>query len=110
MSTQRYSMFPSYNGVFAKKLDSTDAAQEVGTVDMWVKNDDYIKAMEAKDAELAEKDREIARLKKQRDSAIAYIDESPSDPDIYPEQYEAWRKYQQICHGKQVKSVQEQLS
>ena len=29
-------------------------------------------------------------------AAKNYIDNSPCDPDIYPEQLEAWRKYQQL--------------
>lgn len=29
-------------------------------------------------------------------TAVAYIDENPCDPDIYPEQWEAWEEYQRV--------------
>jgi hypothetical protein len=48
---------------------------------------------------------ENERLMEQRDSAIFYIDECPCDPDIYPEQWEAWEKYQQLCHGKKAETI-----
>ena len=40
------------------------------------------------------KNREIEKLKELFLAAKNYIDESPCDPDIYPEQYKAWVKYQ----------------
>ena len=44
-------------------------------------------------AEFGLRDKEIDRLGDIAKAAIRYIDESPCDPDIYPEQKEAWNAY-----------------
>lgn len=41
---------------------------------------------------------ENERLTAMLNSAINYIQESPCDPDIYPEQLKAWEKYQSLCN------------
>ena len=38
--------------------------------------------------------RDKAYWKKRCELAEKYIDESPCDPDIYPEQWDAWDKWQ----------------
>ena len=40
-------------------------------------------------------------------AAVTYINESPCDPDIYPEQLEAWNKYKSITFSKLILKAKE---
>lgn len=40
--------------------------------------------------------KENATLKAQLDAAIDYISKCPCDPDIYPQQWEAWKKFEEL--------------
>ena len=46
---------------------------------------------------------ELQKTMKAFKKAKAYIDETPCDPDIYPEQMKAWREYQEAL--KQVREA-----
>ena len=49
---------------------------------------------------------EVKRLEKYRPlfkAAKKYIDESPCDPDIYPQQLEAWNTYQSLMNRAGIK-------
>lgn len=48
---------------------------------------------------LVDAEQELRMYKRAFEAAKKYIEECPADPDIYIEQLEAWRKYQDILEA-----------